>query len=85
MIRLISTSTAHSVRLICQSFQVLRSSHYHAASPTASQRSDADIIAAIGFIFHHHRRRYGYRLIWKQLAADGLVGAPDRVSRLIQE
>ena len=85
MIHLISTSTGHSVRLICQSLQVPRSSHYHAASPTASQRSDADISAAIGLIFHHHRRRYGYRRIWKQLAADGLVCAPDRVRRLMQE
>lgn len=85
MIHLISTSTGHSVRLICQSLQVPRSSHYHAASPTASQRSDVDLSAASGLIFHHHRRRYGYRRIWKQLAADGLVCAPDRVRRLMQE
>lgn len=85
MILLISASTGHSVRLICQSLQVSRSSHYHAASPTASEQSDADLSAAIGVIFHHHRRRYGYRRIWKQLAADGLVCAPDRVRRLMRE
>ena len=73
------------MRLICQSLQVPRSSYYHAASPTAGQRSDVDISAAIGLIFHHHRRRYGYRRIWKQLAADVLVCAPDRVRRLMLE
>lgn len=84
MIHRISQDTGHSVRLICQCLQVPRSSHYHAATPTESQRSDAELSKAIGVIFHHHRRRYGYRRIWKQLAAEGLVCAPDRVRRLMQ-
>ena len=85
MIHVISQSTGQSVRRICQSLQVPRSSYYHAATPTESQRGDAELGAAISTIFGHHRRRYGYRRIWKQLAADGLVCAPDRVRRLMQE
>jgi putative transposase len=85
MIHLIARSTGHSVRRICESLQVPRSSYYHAAAPTESQRSDAQMSQAIGTIFHHHRRRYGYRRIWKQLATDGITCAPDRVRRLMQE
>jgi putative transposase len=84
MIQVIAQSTGHSVRRICESLQVPRSSYYHAATPTESQRSDAELSAAISAIFHHHRRRYGYRRIWRQLAADGVVCAPDRVRRLMR-
>jgi transposase InsO family protein len=85
MIHLIAQSTGHSVRCICESLQVPRSSYYHAAAPTESQRSDAQVSQAIGTLFHQHRRRYGYRRIWKQLATDGITCAPDRVRRLMQE
>ena len=85
MIHAITQSTGHSVRRVCQSLDVPRSSFYHAAAPTESQRSDAQMSQAIAIIFHHHRRRYGYRRIWKQLAAQGTVCAPDRVRRLMQE
>jgi hypothetical protein len=85
MIHLIAQSTGHSVRRICESLQVPRSSYYHAATPTQRQHSDSDISQAISTLFHHHRRRYGYRRIWKQLAADGITCAPDRVRRLMQE
>lgn len=85
MIHVIAQSTGHSVRRICESLQVPRSSYYHAAAPTASQRSDAQMSQAIGAIFHQHRRRYGYRRIWKQLDAEGIICAPDRVRRLMQE
>ena len=85
MIHVISQSTGHSVRRICESLQVPRSSYYHAAAPTERQCSDAQMSQAIGTIFHHHRRRYGYRRIWKQLATEGITCAPDRVRRLMQE
>ena len=85
MIHLIAQSTGHSVRRICQSLQVPRSSYYHAAAPTESQRSDTQMSQAISTLFHHHRRRYGYRRLWKQLAEDGITCAPDRVRRLMQE
>lgn len=85
MIHIIAQSTGHSVRRICESLQVPRSSYYHAAAPTESQRRDAQVSQAIGTIFHHHRRRYGYRRIWKQLAVDGITCSPDRARRLMQE
>lgn len=85
MIHVISQSTGYSVRRICDSLQIPRSSYYHAATPTQSQRSDAELGEAISVIFHHHRRRYGYRRIWKQLAHQGAVCAPDRVRRLMGE
>jgi len=85
MIRSIHKSTQHSVRVICQSLDVPRSSYYHAAEPTESQLGDADMAKAIATIFWHHRRRYGYRRIWKQLSAQNLVCAPTRVRRLMRE
>lgn len=85
MIHLIAQSTGHSVRCICNSLQVPRSSYYHAAAPTQSQRSDAQMSQAISAIFNHHRRRYGYRRIWKQLSDDGITCAPDRVRHLMQQ
>lgn len=85
MIHVIAQSTGHSVRRICESLHVPRSSYYHAAVPTESQRSDAQVSQAITTIFHHHRRRYGYRRIWKQLGEEGITCAPDRVRRLMQE
>ena len=85
MIHLIAQSTSHSVRCICNSLQVPRSSYYHAAAPTQSRRSDAQMSQAISAIFNHHRRRYGYRRIWKQLSDDGITCAPDRVRRLMQQ
>ena len=85
MIHSITQSTNHSVRLICQARDVPRSSYYHAAEPTESQLSDADMATAIATLFWQHRRRYGYRRIWKQLAAQGIVCAPTRVRRLMRE
>jgi putative transposase len=85
MIHLIAQSTGHSVRRICGSLRVPRSSYYHAATPTENQRSDARMSQTIATIFHHHRRRYGYRRIWKQLAIEGIICAPDRVRRLMRE
>ena len=85
MIHSITQSTGRSVRLICQALDVPRSSYYHAAEPTTSQLSDADMAAAIATIFWQHRRRYGYRRIWKQLAAQSIVCAPTRVRRLMRE
>jgi len=32
-----------------------------------------ELAKAIGTISHHHRRRYGYRRIWQQLSAEGMV------------
>ena len=85
MIDAITQSTGHSVRLICQTLDVPRSSYYHAADPTASQLNDADMAKAIATLFSQHHKRYGYRRIWKELAAQDIVCAPARVRRLMRE
>jgi putative transposase len=85
MIHDIHQSTGHGIRPICAALEVPRSSYYHAAAPTARQRSDQEVGDMIEAIFKHHRRRYGYRRIWEQLADQGMVCAPDRVRRIMLE
>lgn len=77
----------------CTEHRPQRAAHLR-ESPSAPQqllpccchhREPAQMSQVIGTIFHQHRRRYGYRCIWKQLAADGIICAPDRVRRLMQE
>jgi putative transposase len=85
MIASITHCTGHAVRRVCEVLEVPRSSYYHAAEPTQSSLDDAQLAKSIGTIFHEHRRRYGYRRIWKQLRSEGIVCAPCRVRRLMQE
>lgn len=85
MIHLITRSTGHGVRRVCAVLQVPRSSYYHAAEATQSALDDAALAQPIGAIFAAHRRRYGYRRIWKELAAQGIICAPCRVRRLMVE
>ncbi len=49
------------------------------------QSSDHEIGLEIEGIFKRHRRRYGYRRIWNQLADQGIVCAPARVRRIMLE
>lgn len=84
MIGTLHEQTGHSVRRIAQTLGVPRSSHYHAAEPTATAQADAELGARIAAIFRTHRRRYGYRRIWKELQAAGHGCAPDRVRRLMR-
>ena len=85
MIRTIHEQSGQSVRRIAQSLGVPRSSHYHAAKPTPTELADAELGGHIETIFRAHRRRYGYRRIWKELQARGRTCAPDRVRRLLRE
>lgn len=85
MIDRIHLETGHGVRSICKVLELPRSSYYHAATPTASQLSDDDVGEQIERIFRHHRRRYGYRRICRELAEDGVVCGPARVRRLMAE
>lgn len=85
MITSITQSTAHGVRRVCEVLQVPRSSYYHAAEPTQRSVEDDDLTQSIYTIFRAHRGRYGYRLIWKQLAAQDIICAPARVRRLMLE
>lgn len=85
MIEDIRRSTGHGIRPICATLDVPRSSYYHAAQPTPRQRSDEEIGQVVEEIFKRHRRRYGYRRIWKELADRDVVCAPNRVRRLMAQ
>jgi putative transposase len=85
MIDEIHRTTGYRVRPICEVLGVPRSSYYHASSPTPSELSDRDTGDRIEAIFKHHRRRYGYRRIWSELADMGITCAPARVRRIMME
>jgi len=85
MIDSLHASTGQSVRLICQSLGLPRSSYYHAAAPARRALADRALGSQIEAIFREHRRRYGYRRIREELHAQGTICAPDRVRRLMRE
>ena len=85
MIQSIHASTAHSVRLICETLDLPRSSYHHAARPCARQLSDAELGPCIETVFRQHQRRYGYRRIYHLLRQEGVILSPDRVRRLMRE
>ena len=85
MIDDIRKSTGHGIRPICDVLGVPRSSYYHAAQLTPTQQSDQHIGELIEVIFKRHRRRYGHRRIWRELADRDVVCAPDRVRRIMRE
>ena len=85
MIHSIHESTGHSVRLICQTLQVPRSSYYHAAEPNQREMSDATLSEQIIAIFWEHKRRCGYRRICDELADAGHACSPTRVRRLMKQ
>jgi putative transposase len=85
MIEYIRQATGCTIRRICVTLEVPRSSYYHAAEPTATQLSDQEIGEVIEEIFKRHRRRYGYRRIWEELSDKSIVCAADRVRRIMKE
>jgi transposase InsO family protein len=85
MIDDIRRTTGHGIRPICEALGVPRSSYYHAAEPTATECSDRQIGDQIEAIFKRHRRRYGHRRIWRELADQGIACAPSRVRRIMAE
>ena len=85
MIEYIRHATGSTIRRICVTLEVPRSSYYHAAEPTATQLSDHEIGEVIEEIFKRHRRRYGYRRIWEELSDKSIVCAADRVRRIMKE
>lgn len=84
MIEDIRHFTGYGIRPICDALGVPRSSYYHAAEPTPTQRSDQQLGDMIQAIFKSHRRRYGYRRIWEELADQGIICAADRVRRIMR-
>ena len=49
------------------------------------QSSDEKIGVQVEDIFKRHRRRYGYRRVWKELTDQGVTCAPVRVRRVMRE
>lgn len=84
MIDDIHLATGHGIRPICVALGVPCSSYYHAAEPTASQHSDKATGDKIETIIKHHRRRYGHRRIWRELADKGVRCAPTWVRRIMK-
>ena len=85
MIEHIRQATGCTIRRICATLEVPRSSYYHAAELTPTQLSDQEIGEVIEEIFKRHRRRYGYRRIWEELSDKNIVCAADRVRRIMSE
>ena len=67
MIDEIKAKTNSSLRLICETLQLPRSSYYHAAEPTKTALGHQSLGELIEEIFKRHRRRYGHRRIWEEL------------------
>lgn len=84
MIVWIQEKTGHSVRAICTTLKLPRSSFYHSAVPTPTQVADNQLAELIEAIFRQHRRRYGYRRINRQLAVQAIHCSPERVRRLMK-
>ena len=85
MILEIQSATAASVRQICHTLGLARSSFYQAAAPTVTRQDDRTLGERIERIFLRHRQRYGYRRIWHQLRDEGVTCAPTRVRRLMRQ
>jgi hypothetical protein len=58
MIQLLCKRTGASIRTVCQTMELARSSYYHSTKETPSQKADRNIVLAIQRIFKLHRSRY---------------------------
>jgi transposase InsO family protein len=85
MIALLAQKTGASIRLVCSTLGLPRSSFYHAATPTKTQLADAALGELIESVFRRHRRRYGHRRLCVVLAERGQPCAPARVRRLMAQ
>jgi transposase InsO family protein len=85
MILQVQKQTGAGLRQICRVLGAPRSGFYHAAQPSPSLLSDQNTGGLIETIFQDHRRRYGHRRIWRELADQGVVCAPCRVRRLMRQ
>ena len=85
MITQLAQQTGASIRRVCVVLGEPRSSFYHAAQPTATQLADTELGDLLETLFHHHRKRYGYRRLREELTDRGLQCAAARVRRLMAE
>jgi len=80
----IDTRTGHGIRRICEVLELPRSSYYHAAQPTPSQRADEELGVLVEEIFRRHKRNYGYRRIAAELRDQGICASNDRIRRIMK-
>ncbi len=85
MILQLQHQTKGSLRQICQTLQLPRSSFYRAAHPSAKGHRDEHMGRLIEEIFKRHRRRYGYRRIQRELGDRATICAPCRLRRLMRQ
>ena len=85
MIESINQETGHSIRSICETLGLPRSSYHHAPKPTPTQIDDQKLGDQIEEIFKEHRGRYGYRRIYEELSDREIVCGGERVRRLMKE
>lgn len=77
--------TGGSIRQVCRTLGLARSSFYLAAEMSETQVADNEIGELIEEIFKRHRRRYGYRRIWEELCDHEVVCAQARIRRIMAE
>ena len=85
MILKLRSQTGGSIRQVCLALELPRSSFYHAALPTSTQREDARMGDLIEEVFKRNRRRYGYRRIVQELRDHQVVCAPSRLRRIMKQ
>lgn len=84
MITSISKSTDASIRMICDTLGVQRSSYYHGRIPTKSKLEDERLGNLIEEIFHEHLKRYGHRRIHRELLRREIFCGKRKVRRLMR-
>lgn len=85
MISAIQIRTSASVRSICHTLGLPRSSYYHAAQPTSTYCADEHIGQLIEEIFLRNRSRYGYRRLYLELRDHDIICAASRVRRIMKQ
>lgn len=85
MIQQIAQKIGGSLRKVCAVLGEACSSFYHAAVPTATQSTDAELGTLIEAAFRRHGRRYGYRRIGEELSDCGVVCAAARIRRIMAQ
>ncbi len=85
MILEIQEKTGVSLRKICNTLSVPRSSFYHAAEASPMQLSEKKMGEQIEIIFKRHCGRYGHRRIRRQMAEEGVICSPRHIRRLMKK
>ncbi len=85
MIDIIGQQTGASIRRICHTLDLPRSSYHHAAKPTATALADKHIAQLIEEIFLRNQSRYGYRRIYQELRDHNVSCSHARVRRIMKD